>query len=58
MRKGEFDRTLEKMSKEVSHMLNGGATRETTIRLLMARIINANASFTSKQLRSLFELVL
>lgn len=58
MRKTEFDAVCDQIEKEVRHMVNGGATRETTIRYIMARCIRANAVFTSKQLERIFSMVL
>jgi len=39
-------------------MFNSGATRETTIKYAIARVIRANTIFSSDQLREIFELVL
>ena len=58
MRNGQFERTKEVWQKEISHMFNGGARRDTVIRMLIAKVINANSTFTSAQLRVLFEMVL
>lgn len=58
MRKHQFEEEWQKIQKEVCHMFNSGATRETTIKYVIARVIRANTIFSSDQLREIFELVL
>lgn len=58
MRIKQAEQFNAKLEREVRHMFNGGARRDTVILYVAARIITADASFTSRQLRQIFEMVL
>lgn len=57
MRNSEFKPVREQFQKEISHMRNGGARKDTVIQMVVAKMINANTTFTSDQIRILFEMV-
>ena len=58
MRAKQAEQFNQKLEREVKHMFNGGARRDTVIRYVAAKIVTEDANFSSRQLRQIFEMVL
>lgn len=58
MRNGQFDRFSEKLEKDVRHMLNNGNCRYDVVRYMVNRMEGENTIFTSRQVGTIFRMVL
>lgn len=58
MRNGQFDKFSEKMERDVQHMLNNGNRRDEVVRCMVNRMEGENTIFTSRQIGTVFRMVL